>query len=188
VATYIALLRKEAKSDFGVEFPDFPGCVTAGKTLEEAQTLAREALSFHVDGMIEDGEQIPSPSSTDRIMADPANRTAVVFLVDVETQPKSVRVNVTFAPDVLEKIDFAAAKAHLSRSAFLAEVALARCEASKDADRSASDRPAGKSLRVHAGIGGKTIHRTTLAAGTKKPAKGSPRTRSIKKSRSRRPA
>ncbi len=34
--SYIALLRKDEGSDYGVEFPDFPGCVTAGKTLEEA--------------------------------------------------------------------------------------------------------------------------------------------------------
>ena len=36
MATYIALLRKEKESDFGVDFPDFPGCITVGKTLEEA--------------------------------------------------------------------------------------------------------------------------------------------------------
>ncbi len=45
---YIALLRKEPGSDFGVDFPDFPGCVTAASTLEEAHRAAAEALSFHV--------------------------------------------------------------------------------------------------------------------------------------------
>lgn len=188
MATYIALLRKEAKSDFGVEFPDFPGCVTAGKTLDEAQALAREALALHVDGMIEDGDEIPAPSSTDSIMADSANRTAVVFLVDVETQPRSVRVNVTFAPDVLEKIDRAAARAHLSRSSFLAKVALARCGASTDAEHSASNRGLGKSRVARAGIGSKSIHRSTLVARNQTPVKGSSRTGSTKKSRSRRPA
>lgn len=188
MATYIALLRKESKSDFGVEFPDFPGCVTAGKTLEEAQALAREALALHIDGMVEDEDEIPAPSSTDRIMADPANRTAVVFLVEVETQPKSVRVNVTFAPDVLEKIDHAAARAHLSRSAFLAEVALARCGASTGAQRSASDRTSGKRRVTRSGMGGKASHRSTLETRNQKPVKGSSRTGPIKKSRGRRPA
>jgi predicted RNase H-like HicB family nuclease len=50
---YIALLRKEKDSDFGVDFPDFPGCITAGKTLEEAHKGASEALRFHIKGMLE---------------------------------------------------------------------------------------------------------------------------------------
>jgi len=44
---YIAHLHKDSKSDFGVSFPDFPGCVTAGKSLEEARRKAPEALAFH---------------------------------------------------------------------------------------------------------------------------------------------
>jgi predicted RNase H-like HicB family nuclease len=43
---YIAYLHKDGNSDFGVSFPDFPGCVTAGKTLEEARQMATEALAM----------------------------------------------------------------------------------------------------------------------------------------------
>jgi predicted RNase H-like HicB family nuclease len=39
---YIALIRKDADSDFGVDFPDFPGCVSAGATLDEARRMAQE--------------------------------------------------------------------------------------------------------------------------------------------------
>jgi predicted RNase H-like HicB family nuclease len=60
---YIAYLHKEAGSDFGVSFPDFPGCITAGKTLDEARRLAPEVLALHVQGMVEDGEKIPKPST-----------------------------------------------------------------------------------------------------------------------------
>jgi predicted RNase H-like HicB family nuclease len=42
---YIAYLHKDRGSDYGVSFPDFPGCITAGKTLEEASRLAPEALA-----------------------------------------------------------------------------------------------------------------------------------------------
>jgi predicted RNase H-like HicB family nuclease len=49
-ASYIALLRKENGSDYGVEFPDFPGCVSAGRTLEEARRAAHEALELHLEG------------------------------------------------------------------------------------------------------------------------------------------
>jgi len=79
---YIALVRKDPDSDFGVEFPDFPGCVTAGKDLEEARTLAEEALRFHIEGMIQDGESLPRPSRFEEIMSDVANRGAVALLVD----------------------------------------------------------------------------------------------------------
>ena len=41
---YIAYLHKDRNSDYGVSFPDFPGCITAGKTLEEAHRMAAEAL------------------------------------------------------------------------------------------------------------------------------------------------
>jgi predicted RNase H-like HicB family nuclease len=87
MTAYIALLRKEPNSDFGVDFPDFPGCVTAGITLEEARTMAAEALELHVEGMLEDREPIPEPSSLDAIMNDPENRDAVAFLVEVPTRP-----------------------------------------------------------------------------------------------------
>jgi predicted RNase H-like HicB family nuclease/predicted RNA binding protein YcfA (HicA-like mRNA interferase family) len=56
---YIAYLHKNRKSDFGVSCPDFPGCITTGRTLEEARRRAAEALSFHMAGLIQDGEKIP---------------------------------------------------------------------------------------------------------------------------------
>jgi hypothetical protein len=43
---YIAYRHKDRKSDFGVSFPDFPGCITAGRTLEEARRRAAEALGL----------------------------------------------------------------------------------------------------------------------------------------------
>jgi len=49
---YIALVHKEGDSDFGVSFPDFPGCVTAGATLDEAARMAREALELHIEGLL----------------------------------------------------------------------------------------------------------------------------------------
>lgn len=56
MTAYIALLRKDPGSDYGVDFPDFPGCVTAGKTLEDARRMAAEALALQVEGMLEDRE------------------------------------------------------------------------------------------------------------------------------------
>jgi len=47
---YIAYLHKDKNSDFGVSFPDFPGCITAGKTLEEARELAGRGLDAAYGG------------------------------------------------------------------------------------------------------------------------------------------
>ena len=46
---YIALIHKEENTDYGVSFPDFPGCVSAGETLEQVKMLAQEALISHID-------------------------------------------------------------------------------------------------------------------------------------------
>ncbi len=127
MAEYIALLWKEDTSDFGVSFPDFPGCVTAGSSLQEARSLAMEALQFHIEGMLEDGEELPDPTALDEIMEERENKEAVAFLVPVQTgRPKAVRVNVTFQSDLLEQIDKYAEQHNLTRSGFLADAALRR--------------------------------------------------------------
>ena len=46
---YIAYLHKDSGSDFGVTFPDFPGCVTAGRTLTEAREMAASAARFELE-------------------------------------------------------------------------------------------------------------------------------------------
>ncbi len=120
MTAYIALLRKDLDSDYGVDFPDFPGCVTAGRTLDEARFMAVEALGLHVQGMLEDREALPEPSSLDAIMEDRENRDAVAFLVEVASRPaKTVRVNVMLPEDLVEAID----RTTRNRSRFLADAA-----------------------------------------------------------------
>ncbi|MDH0911777.1 type II toxin-antitoxin system HicB family antitoxin [Rhizobium pusense] len=121
---YIGLIHKDAESDYGVSFPDFPGVVTAGTDLDDARRMAEEALALHVEGMIEDGDAIPEPSSLDAVMADPENKDAVAILVTLKAESKkSVRLNITLPEDVLKEID-AFAEAHgLTRSGFLARAA-----------------------------------------------------------------
>lgn len=117
MASYIGLMRKEAGTDYGVNFPDFPGCITAGLTMDEAYRMAAEALAFHAEGMLEDGEPLPEPSTLEAVMADPANADAIPFMVPLTVAPKVVRVNVTMDEGLLRAIDAVAS----NRSAFLAE-------------------------------------------------------------------
>lgn len=122
--TYIAIIHKDPKSDYGVSFPDFPGCITAGGTLDEAKDMAVEALTGHIRCLLEDGEAIPSPSSLENIMANPDFADGVAFLVSVSLpSSKTVRVNISVPADDLKKIDSLAKKQGMTRSAFLIQAA-----------------------------------------------------------------
>jgi predicted RNase H-like HicB family nuclease len=121
---YIALIHKDAASDYGVSFPDFSGVVSAGTTLDDARDMAAEALALHIEGLIEDGEAIPEPSSLEEIMAAKDNQDAVAVLIAAPTaQIKSVRVNITLPADILGEIDARAEKEGFTRSGFLAQAA-----------------------------------------------------------------
>jgi predicted RNase H-like HicB family nuclease len=120
--SYIGIIHKDAGSDFGVSFPDFPGVITAGTDLDDARAMAEGALALHIEGMSEDGEAIPEPSTLDEVMSDPNNRTGVAILVSVKAeQPKAVRVNITLPEDVLERIDNYAEAHGFTRSGLLAQ-------------------------------------------------------------------
>jgi predicted RNase H-like HicB family nuclease len=121
---YIAYLHKDNKSDFGVSFPDFPGCVTAGRSLDEARRRAPEALAFHIAGMLEDGEKIPKPSKIDDLVGDSDRQNAVAFLVTTDfPKAKTVRVNVTARENQIELIDRLARQAGMTRSAYMVQSA-----------------------------------------------------------------
>lgn len=121
---YIALIHMDADSEFGVSFPDLPGCVSVGATMEEARINAEEALLLHVDGMIEDGEAIPAPSTLDEVMANPMNRDGAVIIVPLATaQPRTVRVNITLPETTLRDIDAYAESHGFTRSGLLARAA-----------------------------------------------------------------
>ncbi|RWB36837.1 MAG: hypothetical protein E5W15_00700 [Mesorhizobium sp.] len=78
---YIGLIHKGEASDYGVSFPDLPGVVTAGASFDEARELAEQALAFHIEGLIDDGEAVPEPSSLEQIMEGVDNRELTTILV-----------------------------------------------------------------------------------------------------------
>jgi predicted RNase H-like HicB family nuclease len=123
---YIAYLHKDKNSDYGVSFPDFPGCITAGSTLEEARRMAAEALAFHIQGMREDGEKIPPPSTLDDLRGDPAMKGAVAFLTEVSEPRKTVRINITARESQIAEIDRRARGAGLTRSSYVVQRALGK--------------------------------------------------------------
>ena len=59
--TFPAIIEKAGET-YGVYFPDLPGCVATGSTVEEVLALAKEGLAFHLNAMERDGDDIPKPT------------------------------------------------------------------------------------------------------------------------------
>lgn len=64
---YLVVVEKGPKS-FGAYVPDLPGCIAAGESREEALTLIREAIEFHLEGLKEEGQSVPDPSSSSEVV------------------------------------------------------------------------------------------------------------------------
>jgi predicted RNase H-like HicB family nuclease len=58
-----AVIYEKTATGYSAHLPDLPGCVATGATLKETQQLIREAVEMHLEGMREDGEPIPQPST-----------------------------------------------------------------------------------------------------------------------------
>lgn len=58
-----ALVIEKAGDNYSAYAPDVPGCVSTGRTVDEAERNIREALAFHIAGLREDGLQIPEPTT-----------------------------------------------------------------------------------------------------------------------------
>ena len=57
---YRILLRREPEGGYTVTVPTLPGCVTFGETVDEAITMAREAIELYIEDLQEKGEEIPT--------------------------------------------------------------------------------------------------------------------------------
>ena len=125
---FIALVHKEPDSCYGVNFPDVPGCTSAGDTLDEALTNAVDALSGHIRLMEADGEATPQPRTLDAINADPdlaedMNGAIISAVPLVRDRGSTTRINVSLDLGLLEAIDGLAKQRSQTRSAFLASAA-----------------------------------------------------------------
>lgn len=80
--SYVAIIERGAEG-FGAFFPDFPGCVSAGDTIQETVRNAEEALRGHVAAMTRDGDTIPNATALDDIPADPDVTEAARVMVQI---------------------------------------------------------------------------------------------------------
>ena len=63
------MIIEQGERNYSAHFPDLPGCIATGKTLDELKQRMREALELHLRGMREDGLPIPEPSLVDYVEA-----------------------------------------------------------------------------------------------------------------------
>ena len=119
---YPAIIEAVADGGFGASFPDLPGCISAGATVQEAATYAAEALALHLAGLVEDKETVPAPSAPDAPLPDWLAEASplVRVLVPVDVPGRSLRVNITLDEGLLSRLDVAAAAEGASRSGFIA--------------------------------------------------------------------
>jgi predicted RNase H-like HicB family nuclease len=56
-----AVVYERGPNNWSAYAPDLPSCVAAGETPEAVRRLMMEAIRFHIDGLLEDGEPVPRP-------------------------------------------------------------------------------------------------------------------------------
>jgi predicted RNase H-like HicB family nuclease len=58
-----AVVIEKGDTSFGAYVPDLPGCVAVATTKRELEKLIAEAIAFHIEGLIENGDPVPEPAS-----------------------------------------------------------------------------------------------------------------------------
>lgn len=120
---YRAILDPAGDGGYGVVFPEVPGCTSHGATAERALAMAAEALAGHLHLLLRDGDPLPDAAPLDAplppaIAGDPP---LYVALVPVDLPGKALRVNLSMEEGLVQRVDRAAERRGMSRSAFLAE-------------------------------------------------------------------
>lgn len=66
------VLYERGERNWSAYVPDLPGCVATGKTREETERRIREAIAFHIEGLVTDGEPVPEPTVEAGVVSVPA--------------------------------------------------------------------------------------------------------------------
>ncbi len=91
---YPAIFHEEENS-YWVEFPDLEGCITQGETLEEAFSMAKEALALYLDGM----KELPPVTKMQNVSVKEGE---TVMLVEADDADDIVYIKTTQIPQYIE--------------------------------------------------------------------------------------
>lgn len=123
---YPVVLHTDDGVRYGVTVPDLPGCFSAGDTLERALQNVVEAIELHLEGLTEDGGEVPQPSPLSEHVSNPDYAGGVWALVEVDTarfDGKAEKINITLPRRLLARVDEYARARGMTRSGFLAQAA-----------------------------------------------------------------
>ncbi|MBV5340927.1 MAG: type II toxin-antitoxin system HicB family antitoxin [Deltaproteobacteria bacterium] len=113
---------------FGVTVPDLPGCFSSGDTFDMALVSVVEAIELHLEGIVEDGNDVPIPRPIAEHRINPDYSDGIWAAVEVNTarfDGRAAKINITLPCRLLAKIDNYAHAHGETRSGFLAEAARA---------------------------------------------------------------
>lgn len=127
----IAIEAGDEKHAYGVTVPDLPGCFSAGDTLDNAIANAKDAITGHIELLIELGQDIPTISTVEALAKNPDFAGYTWALVDIDVTRLfggSEKINVTLPKSLIDRIDRCVAThpEFKSRSGFLAQAAIER--------------------------------------------------------------
>lgn len=121
---YPVVIHKDKNSNYGVTFPDIPGCFSVGTSIEEALAMSQEAAECHIEGMLLDSEPIPVPTSIESHGDNPDYIDGLWALVDIDISKlslKAKRVNITIPERLLNTVDHYARNHGETRSGLLSQ-------------------------------------------------------------------
>ncbi|ABU58947.1 type II toxin-antitoxin system HicB family antitoxin [Roseiflexus castenholzii] len=124
---YPVVIHKDTESDYGVTVPDLPGCFSAGETLDEALQEAIEAIECHLEGLLADGEPIPTPKPVELHQSNPDYAGGIWAFVTVDVTKlsgKTRRINITLPERVLHLVNKYASERGESRSGLITQAVL----------------------------------------------------------------
>lgn len=124
---YPVVIHKDNDSDYGVTVPDLPGCFSAGSTLEESLENVKEAIMCHAEGLMLDGEPVPSPTSIENHRDNELFKKGIWAVVTVDLSRisgKAKRVNITIPERLLAQVDHFAKEVGETRSGLFLSAAM----------------------------------------------------------------
>jgi predicted RNase H-like HicB family nuclease len=111
-----------------VTVPNLAGCFLAGDSIDDALESVKEAIELHLEGLLEEGEDIPSIAPISQHQNNPDYAGGVWALVDMDTtafEGEAEKIDIVLPKLLLKRIDDYTHAKHLTRSVFMAEAARA---------------------------------------------------------------
>ena len=118
MATFIAIVKRDGDAGYIASFPDFPSCAVAARTVEHAIAKAREALSLHIERLLEANQGISIPTAADAIERGDA---LLLAAIDVPDDLRMAQIDLAIPALSLARIDSLARRHGLTRSALFVE-------------------------------------------------------------------